>query len=80
MKLSEFIVLTQEEKRFAVVKEGVPIAQRGLLNYMIFLYQLPGFYVETVCCKQSKEITEYRVFHNAAHLVPYLNAIQIDDL
>ena len=80
MKLSEFIVLTQEEKRAVVVQQGVALTQRKLLDYMVFLFQLPGFYVETVCCKQSKEITEYRVFHNAAHLVPYLNAIQIDDL
>ena len=80
MKLSEFIMLTQEEKRLAVVNEGVPIAQRVLLDYMIFLFQLPGFYVETFCCRESKEVKEYRVFHKAEHLTPYLGAISIDDL
>ncbi len=80
MKLSEFIVLTQEEKRFTVLHEGVPVAQRPFLEYMIFLFQLPGFYVETFCCTTTKEVKEYRVYHDAAHLIPYFNSIQIDDL
>lgn len=75
MKLSEFIVLTQEEKRAVVVQQGVALTQRKLLDYMVFLFQLPGFYVETYCCCQSKEIREYRVFHNPEHLRPYLLSV-----
>ena len=78
MKLSEFIVLPQEEKRSAVLQEGVPVAQRKWLNYMVFLFQLPDFYVETFCCQESKEVQEYRVFHNPEHLRPYLQRISID--
>ena len=48
-----------------------------VLNYMVFLFQLPHFYVETYCCQETKEIREYRVFHNAEHLTPYLEAIPI---
>lgn len=29
MRLSEFIVLTQEEKRLTVVNEGVPLAKKN---------------------------------------------------
>lgn len=80
MKLSEFILLTQEEKRFIVLQEGVVIAKMDVLNYTVFLFQLPHYYVETYCCRQSKEIREYRVFHNAQHLTPYLEAIPIHHL
>ena len=80
MKLSEFILLTQEEKRFIVLQEGVVIAKMEVLNYMVFLFQLPHFYVETYCCEETKEIREYRVFHNAEHLTPYLEAIPIHHL
>ena len=80
MKLSEFIGLTQEEKRFTVLQEGVPIAKMEILNYMVFLFQLSDYYVETFCCRESKEIREYRVFHNAEHLTPYLEAIPIEHL
>ena len=49
MKLSEFILLTQEEKRSTVLQEGVAIAKMEVLNYVVFLFQLPHFYVETYC-------------------------------
>ena len=80
MKLSEFIVLSQEEKRFTVLHEGVPIAKREFYNYMVFLFQLPDYYVETYCCQQTKEIQEFRAFYKAEHLTPYLEAIPIDHL
>jgi len=47
---------------------------------MVFLFQLPDFYVETFCCLETKEIREYRAFHTANHLTPYLDAIEIDKL
>jgi len=80
MKLSEFIVLTQEEKRFTVLHEGIPIAKREILNYMVFLFHVSDYYVETYCCLESKDIREYRVFQNAEHLTPYLEAIPIEHL
>lgn len=77
MKLSEFIVLPQDEKRTAVLAEGVPVAQRSLENQMVFLFQLPEFFVETYCSKQSKVIEEYRAFYKPQHLQPYLEKIVI---
>jgi hypothetical protein len=80
MKLSEFIMLTQEQKRATVLEEGIPVAKMEILNYIVFLFQLPHYYVEAYCCRESKEIREYRVFHKAEHLSPYLEAISIDQL
>ena len=80
MKLLEFILLTQEEKRFIVLQEGVAIAKMEVFNYLVFLFQLPHFYVETYCNRETKEIHEYKVYHKAEHLTPYLEAIPIHHL
>ncbi len=76
MRLSEFIVLTQEEKRFTVVNEGVPLAKKELSEEMVFLFRLPGFFVETHFSKQTKEIREYLVFHHSPALTPAWKLIQ----
>ena len=80
MKLSEFIVLPKEEKRSTVLQLGVTLAKWESRKDMVFLFQLPNFYVETYCCQESKEIREYRAFYNVEHLTPYLDAIPIDNL
>lgn len=80
MKLSEFIALPEDHKRSTVLTQGVAIAKRELPDRLVFLFQLQAYYVETLCCCQSKEILEYRVFHNTAQLEPYLETIQIDHL
>ena len=80
MKLSAFIALTEEEKKVVVVQEGVALAKRELLHYMIFLFDLKDCYVETWCNRETKHVKEYRVFHNPQHLIPYLDAIPLDDL
>ena len=80
MKLSEFIVLPKEEKRFAVLHHGVALAKWDTGKEKVFLFQFPHFYVETFCCIESKEINEYRVFHKVEHLTLYLEGISIDSL
>ena len=80
MKLSEFIALPEDHKRSAVMTQGVAIAKRYLNDHLVFLFQLPEYYVETYCCYKSKEILEYRVFQNTKQLAPYLDAISIDHL
>ncbi|MES1226345.1 MAG: hypothetical protein ABUT20_63305 [Bacteroidota bacterium] len=80
MKLSDFIVLTHPEKRVIVLEEGVPVAKREIPNHLVFLFQLPGYYVEVFCCLESKAIKEFRVFHSSVHLEPYLDGISIDNL
>lgn len=80
MKLSEFIALPEDHKRSAVLTEGVAIAKRQLTGKLVFLFQLQEYYVETICCSQSKEILEYRVFQSTQQLAPYLDSISIDHL
>lgn len=80
MKLSEFIALTEEQKRSTVLTQGVAIAKRHLRDRLVFLFQLQAYYVETYCCCESKEILEYRVFENTKQLSPYLDDISIDHL
>ncbi len=80
MKLSEFIILSKDEKRLLVLKEGIPLAKRRVFENMVFLFQLPEYYVETYCSMVSKEIEEFRVFQNPGYLEPYLKEIKIDRL
>lgn len=80
MKLSDFILLNEEEKRVTVLHEGVLIAKRDLPRQMVFLFQLPEYYVEAYCNIQDKSIEEYIVFNDTSPLHPYLENIHIDQL
>ena len=80
MKLSEFIGLSDDQKRLAVMTEGVVIAKRKLTDQIAFLFQFPDYYVETFCGYENKEIHEYYVFQGTEQLTPYLEGIAIDQL
>ena len=80
MRLSDFILLSEEEKKLIVFHQGVPLAKREYASCKVFLFQLEDYYVETVCNNTSKAIEEYRVFGDTQLLSPYLQAIPIDDL
>lgn len=80
MKLSDFILLGTEEKKDLLLHEGVLIAKRSGTGLMIFLFQLPEYYVETYCNVDNRQIQEFRVFHNDLPLTPYLDAISLDGL
>ena len=80
MKLSEFIGLSDDQKRSVVLTQGVAVAKRRLAGHMAFLFQFPEYYVETVCSDASKEIEQYSVFLDTAQLMPYLETIPIDHL
>ena len=80
MRLSDFILLSEEQKKWTVLHEGVLIAKRSNDTYKLFLFQLGNYYVETVCNQKSKAIAEYRVFDSTGPLLPYLQCIQLDDL
>ena len=62
MRLSDFILLNEEEKKLIVLHEGVLIAKRNSLESLVFLFHLGSFYVETFCNIDNKSIEEYRVF------------------
>jgi hypothetical protein len=80
MRLSDFIMLEEEEKKYTVLHEGVLVAKRCSYNYLVFLFQLDRFYVETFCNVQNKSIEEYRVFDTTTPLDPYLDHIQLEQL
>jgi hypothetical protein len=73
MRLSEFILLNEDEKKSTVLHQGVCLAK-------IFLFQLGSYYVEAYCNPDNKAIEEYRMFENIDVLQPYLEAIPIDKL
>lgn len=80
MRLSEFILLSEEEKKFVVLHHGILVAKRSISPYLVFLFQMDGYYVESYCNVETKGIEEYRVFQHPALLTPYLEEIVIDDL
>ena len=80
MKLSEFILLGETEKRKIVLLEGRLIAKRKNQEKMVFLFQLESFYVETYFHLDNKAIDSFLIFRNTSALEPYLKGIHIDDL
>lgn len=80
MKLSEFILLDENDKKLVVLHEGVLIGKRMNCDCMIFLFQLDNYYVETYCDIGHKSVVEFRVFENTTPLTPYLESIQLDEL
>ena len=80
MRLSEFILLNEAEKKSTVFRQGVALAKRSSFDSIVFLFQLGSYYVEAYCNPANKEIEEYRMFDNIDVLNPYLEAISIDNL
>jgi hypothetical protein len=80
MRLSEFILLNENEKKSTVLHQGVLLAKRSSFESMVFLFQLGSYYVEAYCNPANKAIEEYRMFENTDILTPYLEAIPIDSL
>jgi hypothetical protein len=80
MKLFDYILLQEEEKKLIVLHEGVLIGKRKEGNHFVFLFQLGNFYVETFCDFHTKHITEFRMFVHTHLLEPYLDTISLEGL
>jgi hypothetical protein len=80
MKLSEFILLNEDQKKGTLLNDGVLIGKRNLNHCLVFLFQLQDYYVESFCNIHSKSIEEFRAFMEVDPLNPYLEAISLDDL
>jgi len=80
MRISDFILLSEAEKRSTVLHQGVLVAKRSLLDHIVFLFQMSNYYVEAYCNTRNKAVEEYRVFDNTSPLLPYLETIAIDGL
>jgi len=80
MRLSDFIMLGEAEKKFTVLHKGVLIGKRNEIDSMIFLFQLDSYYIEAYCNPKNKAIEEYVAFDNTKWLAPYLESIRIESL
>jgi hypothetical protein len=80
MKLSEFILLNEPEKKWCVMNRAVPLAKGNYKNLIVFLFQLEDYYVEAYCNVADKTIEEYRVLPDTNAIRHYLEAIPIDEL
>jgi len=80
MRLSDFILLTEEEKKMAVLHIGVLVAKRNNFDHMVFLFHLGSYYVEAYCNRENKAIEQYSAFESTKLLTPYLESIRIEDL
>ena len=80
MMLSDFILLTVEEKKLVILHEGILIAKRKDDDCIVFLFQLDNYYVETFCNRSNKEIEEFRISANTGLLNPYLETISIEGI
>jgi hypothetical protein len=80
MKLSDFIMLNEEEKKLAVLHRGILVAKRNNSTHFFFLFQMDRFYIETCCRIKTKDIEGYKMFHHLKLLEPYLETIAIEDL
>ena len=80
MKLSEFIALNDAEKRHALLNNAVALAKRTSPGFIIFLFQIENYYVETYCNTADKTVEEYCVLPDTNAIRHYLEAIPIDKL
>lgn len=80
MRLSDFILLNEEEKKGTILHDAVLVAKRDNNELKIFLFQLDNYYVEMVCNWQSKAVEEFRAFADTSLLHPYLDSIPINSL
>ncbi|MDB5232343.1 MAG: hypothetical protein JWN76_3148 [Chitinophagaceae bacterium] len=80
MRLGDFILLNENDKRSGILHEGILVAKRTTAKEFIFLFQLATFYAEIHCSLADKSVIEYRAFKNTDELAPYLVSIPIDEL
>ena len=80
MTLSDFILLSLEQKGYVALHEGVLVAKRTTTEHLIFLFQINTFYLEMFCSLKSRSIEEMRMFDETKLLNPYLETIEINDL
>ena len=80
MKLSEFILLSEEQKKSMLIHNGILVGKRNVAECIVFLFQLPDYYVETWFDRQSHSIQQFVTFINMESLNPYLEEIAIEGL
>lgn len=77
MYLGAFRKLSFREQQQLVAKVGVQLCERQSRNFLIFLYQIDGFYIELFFFRESGEFATIKSFDNLDELAPYLNEIDL---
>jgi hypothetical protein len=80
MRLSDFVLLSEENKKSTLLHEGMLVAKRKQSGNLIFLFQVDAFYVELYGNMATKRVDEYKAFYNTEALHPYLDSIPLDGL
>jgi hypothetical protein len=80
MTLQEYKVLHTEDQARYLRRKGVSIGERTVGPYLVILYAIESFYVETFYDKDSLEMVKLVSFYNTALLEPYLKTIDISVL
>ncbi|HEU5052152.1 MAG TPA: hypothetical protein VFT78_03520 [Hanamia sp.] len=80
MNLSEFVLLSEGEKKWQLMNNGVALAKRTYEHLIIFLFQFEDYYVEAYCNVEDKTIREFRMLPGIDAISHYLEAIPIDGL
>jgi hypothetical protein len=82
MNRQKFINLSQKQKKTALLRSGVFLAERktagGLCRVM--LYEISNFYVEVFFIKWNKKPVAFRTFRSVDALQPYLRSIDLTSL
>ncbi|ANE52706.1 hypothetical protein [Flavisolibacter tropicus] len=76
----KFCSLTKKQKKTALLKTGVFLAERKLGFFKAMLYQVNNFYVEVFFLKWSKNAIGFRTFTAVKSLQPYLRTIDLSTL
>ncbi len=80
MKLSDFLLLNEEQKKTTVLHQGVLVGKRKDDVTISFLFQLNHFYVEACFDVKSRLLREYRMFLSSVLLEQYLDKLELDGL
>lgn len=80
MGLYDFLMLSEEEKKMAVLHIAILLEKRRVGDELWFLFQLNNFYIEAQCDYVNKSVLEYRVSHTTKLIEPYLDNIPISGL
>jgi hypothetical protein len=80
MRMSEFHLLSYNEKIDLLYQHGVYIGKRKKQHLVKVLYQLDGFYVEIYYKKYRQFINHIRCFTGTERLNPYLFQIDVGDI
>jgi hypothetical protein len=77
MRLSAFRRLSPNKQHQMVASLGALLCERKTKNFLIYLYQLDGFYIELFFFKESGEFATMKPFDNLDELAPYLEEIDL---